>query len=254
MSVTGGRSIEVIGHGGAGAYFPGNSRQSIERALEIGVDRIEFDVQECAGDLVLVHDDQLRLPNGGWRMVRAMTVAELRDLLPGLLTFGEAVELIDRKAPILIDVKSTGYEASVSVKIERHRLERADTMVSSTHVGSLRLLRSQFPLLRLGISTGHMANSVPFKPARTLISGALQRMIPSLLGITVRAIKATDVMIQYRACSPRLVELMHSRNVRVNVWTVDSKRQIERVAAMGVDSITSNRPDLVLETVRRKIG
>ena len=58
------RSVEVIGHGGAGFYFPGNSRQSIERALEIGVDRIEFDVQRSAGDeLVLVHDDRLRLPS-----------------------------------------------------------------------------------------------------------------------------------------------------------------------------------------------
>ncbi|MEA2530584.1 MAG: hypothetical protein QOG89_2228, partial [Thermomicrobiales bacterium] len=31
--------IEVIGHGGAGDFFPGNSRESIEQALKIGVDR-----------------------------------------------------------------------------------------------------------------------------------------------------------------------------------------------------------------------
>ena len=146
-----------------------------------------------------------------------------------------------------MDVKSSGYEASVASAVQRHALGSADTIVSSTYASVLGRLRAEFPDLRTGISTGHLANSVPFKPARTLISGGLQFAIPSVLALVVRAIDATDVMIQYRACSSRLVTLMHRNGIRVNAWTVDHPRQMSRLIALGVDSITSNRPDLVME-------
>jgi glycerophosphoryl diester phosphodiesterase len=244
--------VEVIGHGGAGHYFPGNSRQSLECALGFGVNRIEFDVQLSSdGDLVLVHDDRLRLPTGQKRPVRSLPTSQIRSLLPGLLTFDEAVELIGTRATMLIDVKFTGYHDSVAAAIRRHKLDTADTIASSTHASVLRHLRQEVPDLRTGISTGHMANSFPIKPARALISGALQFAVPSLLALAVRTIDATDVMIQHRACSPRLVRLMHDRGIRVNAWTVDSTRQMSRVIAMGVDSVTSNRPDILLQLIDR---
>ena len=243
-------TIEVIGHGGAGYYFPGNSRQSIECALEIGVDRIEFDVQRSAeGDIVLVHDDHLRLPTGQKRAVRDLPTSQIRSHLPGLLTFDEAVDLIGVRAKLLIDVKSIGYDDSVAAAIRRHNLAEADAIVSSTHAGVLRHLRQEFPKLRTGISTGHMANSFPIKPARAVISGGLQLAVPALLALAVRTIEATDVMVQHRACSPRLIKLMHDKGIRVNTWTVDSPRHMSRMIAMGVDSVTSNRPDLLFQLI-----
>ena len=245
------RYVEVIGHGGAGHFFPGNSRQSIEQALKIGVDRIEFDVQRSAdGELVLVHDDYLRLPGGQKKAVRALPTAAVRELLPGLLTFDEAVELIGDQSAYMIDVKSPGYQREVAAAIRRHRLD-GKSIVSSTYANVLQDLRREFPELRTGISTGHLATSIPMKAARTVVSGALQISIPALLEIAVRRIGATDAMVQYRACSARLVALMHRRGIRVNTWTVDHPKQIRRVIAMGVDGVISNRPDLVKEELGR---
>lgn len=242
------RTIEVIGHGGAGHYFPGNSQPSIEKAIAIGVGRIEFDVQlSGSDDLVLVHDDHLLVSPGTKRPVRHLTTSELRALLPDMLTFDEAVELIGGRARLLIDVKSSGYDAAVARAIKRHGVGGSDTIVSSTYASVLRHLRGEFADLRTGLSTGHLANSLPFKPARTAISGGLQLAVPAVLAVAVRAIGATDVMTQHRACSLRLVRLMHRRQIKVNTWTVDHPRQIERAIRLGVDSITSNRPDLVME-------
>jgi glycerophosphoryl diester phosphodiesterase len=251
LNLHNGDPIEVIGHGGAGYYFPGNSRQSIEKALEIGVARIEFDVQlSGSGELVLVHDDHLRLPTGKKRSVNKLSTAEIRLLLPGLMTFDEAVELIGGRIPFLIDVKASGYAVAVADGIRRHNLGNGATIVSSTYASVLRYLRREFADLRTGISTGHLANSFPIKSARTVISGGFQFAVPSALVVAVRAIGATDVMMQHRVCSSRLVKLMHNKGTRVNVWTVDHPRQIERAITLGVDSITSNRPDLVLDTLR----
>lgn len=240
---------EVIGHGGAGAYFPGNSRPSIERALEIGVDRVEFDVQVSASrDLVLVHDDRLRAGNGKKRLVRNLSTSELREILPGLLTIDEAIELIGDRATLLIDVKASGYQQEVAKAVHRHNLG-SEHAISSTFANVIRDLRRESSGIRLGISTGHMANSVPIKAARTLVSGALQLSVPAALAFTVRTIGATDVMIQYRACSARLVRFMHHRGIKVNAWTVDNPKQIRRMLSMGVDGVISNRPDLIVEAL-----
>ena len=76
-------SVEVVGHGGAGDFFPGNSRQSIEKALDLGVDRIEFDVQRAAGDqIVLVHDDDVKI-GANRRRVRDVSVNDLRQRWTG---------------------------------------------------------------------------------------------------------------------------------------------------------------------------
>jgi glycerophosphoryl diester phosphodiesterase len=56
-------------------------------------------------------------------------------------------------------------------------------------------------------------------------------------------------MVQHRAATRRLVEAIHAAGKRVNVWTVDSERGIERALGLGVDGIISNRPEFVRELV-----
>jgi glycerophosphoryl diester phosphodiesterase len=253
MNRPGGR-IEVIGHGGAGDFFPGNSRPSIEQALKIGVDRIEFDVQRAAdGEIVLVHDEHVRLPDGRRVAVRAATTAQLREALSGLLTFSEAVALIGTSAALLIDVKAPGYEAGLIAEMRRLGIDNS-AAVSCTYVSVLRAVARAFPAIRLGLSTGHISTGVPTKLAKVATSALLRGATPLPLLVAARAVHATDVMVQYRACSPLLVRTMHRHGIRVNAWTVDHPRHIGRMIDLGVDGIISNRPDLVHDQLDGRSG
>jgi glycerophosphoryl diester phosphodiesterase len=246
MTEPGRHRIEVIGHGGAGNFFPGNSRESIEQALKIGVDRIEVDVQRSAdGDLVLVHDDQFVI-QGRKVPVEEIPTARLRQLLSGLLSLDELVELNAANVPLLLDVKLPGYEPDLIAAIRRYRL--ADTAsASSTHGIVLWRLRRAFPEMRLGLSTGHMATGIGVLLGRAVLSRVLRLAIPLPLIAAMRALGATETMIQHRVCTDRLVDLVHKSGRRVNVWTVDRPEQMRRFIAMGVDGIISNRPDLLRE-------
>ena len=42
--------------------------------------------------------------------------------------------------------------------------------------------------------------------------------------------------------------------LEVHAWTVDKPQEARRLAALGVDSITTNRPDLVMEAVKPARG
>lgn len=244
-------ALEIIGHGGAGQFYPGNSRMAIETALHIGVDRIEIDVQRAAdGRLVLVHDERLRNSDGTWTAARALPVEALRERLDGLLAFDEAVDLIGGRSPLLIDVKAPGYERAVADAIARHALT-GSVAVSSTYANVLWTIKRAHPDVRLGISTGHLATGLANKYARRVLAKGLGVVTPPVLALAVSAVGATDVMLQFRICTPAMVARMQRLGIRVNVWTVDHPRQIRRMLDLGVDGIISNRPDLVRELAGR---
>lgn len=240
--------IEVVGHGGAGAFFPGNSREAIEQALKIGVDRIEVDVQRSFdGDLVLVHDEEIWI-RGRKRPVEEIRTVDLRSLFPGFLTFDELMELNRDRAPLLLDIKLPGYERDVIAAIRRYGLTET-TAISSTHALVLSRLRRALPTLRLGLSTGHLAIGIPYRVVRAAAAKVLQVATPIPLVQVAQLCGATDVMIQHRVCTDWLVRSAHRSGHRVYVWTVDRPDQIRRVIAMGVDGVISNRPDLVHEVI-----
>ncbi|MDD3946307.1 MAG: glycerophosphodiester phosphodiesterase family protein [Clostridia bacterium] len=49
-----------------------------------------------------------------------------------------------------------------------------------------------------------------------------------------------DLDIYYRELNKSRIDLLHQNGIKVNCWTVDSKRAAERLAAWGVDFITTN--------------
>ncbi|HEX3302479.1 MAG TPA: glycerophosphodiester phosphodiesterase [Thermomicrobiales bacterium] len=241
-------SVEVVGHGGAGDFYPGNSRPSIEKALELGVDRIEFDVQRAAGDqIVLVHDDDIWI-DGKRHRIHNLAVNEIRRSLDGLLTLDEAIELTRGKCRLLIDIKSPGYETLVADAINSAGI--ADqTIVSTTHARTLLRIRQCAPGVQLGLSTGHISTVMRKNKLISVTSGVLAAVTPLPFITTARLIHAENLMLNYRICSPRFVRAAHRSGLRVYAWTVNNPKPIQRLIAQGVDGVISNRPDLVQEAL-----
>jgi glycerophosphoryl diester phosphodiesterase len=243
--------VEVVGHGGAGDFYPGNSLQSIEKALELGVDRIEVDIQRAAGDqLVLVHDDEITV-DGRKRRIRDMSVEELRAALDGLLTLPEAIELVHRRAGLLVDMKRPGNEALVTQAICAAAIAPT-TLVSSTYAWSLRRVKQQAPQIGTGLSTGHISTVMRQNKLISITSGVLAAVTPLPFITTAKLIHADYLMLNYRICTPRFIRAAHRSNLKVYAWTVNNPKLIRRMIERGVDGIISNRPDLVDEGLARR--
>lgn len=239
-----GPRIEVVGHGGAGAYFPGNSRPAIERALEIGVDRIECDIQRTFdGVLVLGHDESVSI-DGAKLALRGLCLDTLRMGIANLLTLDELVELVGDRSTFLLDMKAPGYELELADAIARHAI--ADrTIVSSTYALGLRRMRVLVPGLSIGLSSGHLANAIPVERVRHWLGAALGWLSPRPLILAARQVGADHLMVHHRVCSPRMVALSHRSGLRVFPWTVDDEDRMDYLIELGVDGVISNRPDVL---------
>lgn len=242
--------LEVIGHGGAGAYFPGNSRPAVEAAIRFGVDRIECDIQRSKdGDLVLVHDDRVPLPSGGTCRVRRLTTAELRAVLPGLLTLDEAAELTATRVPLMLDIKRSSYDDAVIEAIAQHRFDR-ECSLSTTYLSTLVKVGRRFPAMRRGLSTGHLSTRVPGSLSQRAATWGLRAVSPVVIPKVLAMAGATEAMLHYRIVTKKLVDAIHSSGRTVNAWTVDREVDAARLRDLGVSGIISNRPDAMLALLR----
>ncbi|CAN5638577.1 glycerophosphodiester phosphodiesterase [soil metagenome] len=245
--------LEIIGHAGAAGFHPYNSAESIQKAIDLGVDRIEIDLLGTLdGDLLLIHDVSQTVEDRE-QLVEQLTTEQVRTNNPEVLTLANAYELTSGKVPLLIDVK--GKQSTRALIAALRRFDVGDNVsISSTHARVLRELRHAFPHISLGLSRGHALTRIPSRKLKML--GGQTLSLPQI-GQIIALSKwcgATDVMVEHHLCTRLLVRSAHQTGFRVNAWTVDIPSDIERVQKSGVDGIISNRPDRVFAIVRPEIA
>lgn len=244
-----------IGHKGADALIPGNTIGSFERAVEIGVDVIEFDVLwtedghpsiDPAGrsELVVAHD---------WE---AATSAEARG---EKLTFDRALEAFTRppldQVVINLDIKLPGRDDDVVEAVRRHGLlERTtiSTMETSTLKRMAAIKREQ--RIDSGLSLGWTVPKVTkdwlgmpkvIRPALAMGLASVRVRTPGQVRRGLSQLEVDSVWAFFGVVTPRLVETIHEAGKKLHVWTVDDPKRIDSLAALGVDGICSNDPRLL---------
>jgi len=84
----------------------------------------------------------------------------------------------------------------------------------------------------------------------SLLTGGRGVDNPQKLFDLALSINAQGVAVNHEAVTPQLVRAAHLRELRFSAWTVDSEKDVRRVARAGVDAITSDYPDRVRRWLR----
>ncbi len=242
----------LIGHKGAAALEPENTLRSLQRAVDLGCDLVEFDVLDLHdGTLVLAHsDDLVEVSHGAAHgRVRSLTLEGLREVAPELPTLDEALELLGA-APVglHVDLKWHGYESAAAAAIRRHGLVHR-TVVSTFHARSLRELAVlepglargyTYPFDRRGISRRRVL--VPVAAAALV---AIRGTLPRRIGAMLARAQAGAAMLHHSVVSKAAVDGAHAHGAAVLAWTVDDHADLARVLAAGVDGVITNDPTLL---------
>lgn len=98
--------MKIIGHRGAKGLAPENTIASLLKAIEHGVDEVEFDLRVTKDDeVILSHNSELHNASGTGLVVADHTYSELKTHKPDLTTFDEVLDKIGKQVPLLIEVK-----------------------------------------------------------------------------------------------------------------------------------------------------
>ena len=243
-----------VGHRGAAALAPQNTLLAFARALELGVDAIELDVRWTADrKLVVVHDEDLAETTNGRGLVRDHTLVEIETLDAGqgqhIPTLDEVLALVKGRALINVDLKILGYEEQVVRTLEAHGVQN-DVLISSLLPENLRRVHAINPAILTALSYPEDKGGASKKPyLKDVVRVALALMratLPWRIGRMVTAAQAGGAMLHHPLISRGVIDAVHRRSWLIGAWTVDRPEDMIRLRALGVDSITSNRPDLLM--------
>ena len=234
-------SYRRVGHKGADAIVTGNTAESFDAAVEVGVDMVELDVlREQEGRLIIAHDHHDVLAR------RPMDLTDALDLF---------LEPPLDEVEIDCDLKLAGSEAELAGALSgRGLVERA--MVSTMEVESLIKLRKLEPELRLGWTYPKTRRDWTqygwAGPALRAGLSAIRRRFPAILEKKGPELGVDAVWAYHPIITPRLVEAARTVGVELIAWTVDDAERMRELLAIGVDGICSNDPRL-FEVAERQL-
>jgi glycerophosphoryl diester phosphodiesterase len=238
-----------IGHGGASAHAPANSLRSIELAVAMGVDVVEFDVRPCRDGLVLIHDESFAGPDGASRLVADCDLADLPVPSSGdrIAALSEALDLVKGRALLNLDLKAAGCEGPVLDSLREKGMLGA-TLISSLMSASLRQIRAIEPRALTGYSypedKGGASGKPYLKPVVDAAIAAMRASLPYRLPGMIAEAQSNAVMLYHRVLSPASVRAVHALGAKAFVWTVDDTDLLRRMRAMGANGAASNHPEL----------
>jgi glycerophosphoryl diester phosphodiesterase len=216
-----------IGHRGARAYEPENTLRSFKKAVEMGVDAVELDVRKTKDrQLVVIHDADVKKTTDGKGLVSELTLKELKEFSAEkgekIPTLKEALDFLDKKAKILIELKETDVEKQVLAVVREKGLQKNVIIVSFMEetLGKVRKLDKE-------VETGLI-----YVKHKNPIKAALE-------------VEASYLLPLYRFTHTANVKKAHENGLKVIVWTINKPEEVIEYVKKGVDGIASDKPDIL---------
>jgi len=270
------RRIINFAHQGGAHEWPSSTLYAIERAIAAGAGAIELDVHATSDRrLVVCHDETVDRTTDGSGDICAHTLAELveldnahffiegADVSPGrpaaeYLLRGRAPR--DRRLGIAtldevlasfpgvvlnLDIKRTApevepYEDLLVEVLDAHG-RHDDVIVASFNDIALRAFRALSPAVATSAATMETASFY-----RAVVAG---EPLPAL---EVVAFQVPERFGEIELVTSSFVEAAHDAAIAVHVWTINDAPSMERLVALGVDGIITDRPTLLNEVLGRR--
>ena len=219
---------------------------AFRKAVELGVDGMEFDVQITKdGEVVIIHDEKVDRTTDGKGNVRDFTLAELKELdasagfmgvygkneIPTLREYFEYI--IDKSIISNIELKTgiftyPGIEKKVIDLIREFGLEDQIILSSFNHETIMRCAEIAPEIKRGFLSEDWLVNF-----GRYAAENGAQCCHPNC-----------------RCLHEENVKEMHDRGMEINTWTVNEPEDIRHLSALGIDALIGNYPDRMIEILR----
>ena len=216
-------------------HAPENTLLGIRRALELGADGVEIDVQLCAdGVPVLLHDALLERTTSGAGPVGAATIAQLRALDAGageyVPTLAEALAAVDGRALLVVELKtSPGDDAAALSEAVLREIAAADALhwcwLWSFDPAAVAALAERAPH---GARIAHLCLAPDAEIYQRCAELGLQ-----------------GISMHYSACTEEQAAACRAHGLASFVWTANEPAEIERLAGLGLTGIVGDYPERI---------
>ncbi len=203
-----------IGHRGAMGYELENTLESINKAIELGVDGIEIDVFKIkSGEIVVFHDEYVDKLTDGTGKIEDYNLKDLKKLklLNGsrIPLLEDVLDLLDEKYFLNIELKGLNTAKTVECILK----DRKNILISSFNWDELK--------------------------KTTLDKAILIEGNPLLALKVAKEMEAIAINPDYNFLTLEIIDKIHKENLKIYTWVVNDKIKL------NVDGIISDYPDKI---------
>lgn len=233
---------KIYAHRGASGwdtkYAPENTMPAFEKAIKMGADGIELDVQLTKDSVIVIcHDERIDRTSDGIGWIKDYTLKELREFsfskphpeygdikIPTLREFLEFFALTGKGLNIELKtglIYYDGLEEKTAALVDEFGMNDR-VIYSSFNHHSLKLLKRIAPKAHIGLLMRENFVDVP--------------------GYT-NMMQAEAVHPNCEHIDKTYIDNCHANGLKVNTWTIDSLVGLKRFCEYGVDTIITDCPD-----------
>ncbi len=235
----------VWAHRGASGYAPENTLAAFQKAVDLGADGVELDIQLTKDDqIVVIHDETIDRTSDGKGWVKDYTLEELRAFNYNRTKPEYEHADIPTMREVFEHLKPTGLFINIEIKtgvvfyekIEEKILALTKEMgmedrvcYSSFNHYTVTRIHELKPDAEVGFLYADGPIDMPSYGARHGVNA----LHPALYNL------------QYDG----FVKECKEKGLKLNVWTVNERPYMEMCCQYGVDAIITNYPDIAKEVV-----
>jgi len=226
--------------------MPENTKMAFMKALDLGADGIEFDVQLTRdGRAIVFHDDALDRTTNGHGAVAETDFEAIRRLDAGtwfgaafskaeVPTLEETLKVLGGRTTLNIELKAHGRAERLAKHVITAvaRFDVWDSVIfSSFEPSCIEKMRELVPGARLGVlcTQGRLTEALEL----------------------ARRLEAESINPPVSMVDRELVATAHAAGLQVWTWTANSPGEIALLTMLGVDAIFTDFPDRVAAGRRR---
>ncbi|MCW3467670.1 glycerophosphodiester phosphodiesterase [Chitinophaga nivalis] len=228
---------KVIAHRGAWKHHEGsqNSVTSLKDAIKLGCAGSEFDVWLSADEeLVVSHDPEI-----GGKKVEGSTLAELQtvqlkngDRVPTLDEF-ITIGMQQHATRLVLELKPSGTGrgpllATKAVALVKARQAQAWMYYISFDYDICKKIKALDPMAKVAYLNGDKTPEV----------------------LRQDGIWGLDYHQKFFTQQPDLIKVARQQGITTNAWTIDNPAVMDTLLKEGIDFITTNEPEILLEKVK----
>lgn len=246
-----------VAHRGFSYVTPENTMIAFKMAIQSGADYTETDIYKTSdGVLVLLHDPNLKRTTGKDIDVRNITYAELEKLEAGAWKgkhfTGEKIPTLEECLKLF---KGSGCRPALEIKMDNIEQDVVDLLRKMEMIDDVTILdfnnnrlarfREIEPKLETAWNFSRKLDGDPAKFAEALCKELDENAKKS----------GTEILsLNLNVLSPQLIEMLHAKDYVIWGWPGNDVPLMNKLLHWGVDAITTDRPDMLVEVLKNREG
>ena len=237
------QKVIVTAHRGASGHAPENTLASFNKAIQLGADFCELDVQETSdGVLIVIHDKNFKRTSGVDKNIWEASYKDTKQIDVGswygkefagekVSRFDEVIEAVKGKVKLNIELKTNGHQVKLAEKVVELLTQKdflENCIITSFDFALINKVKEINPKIKAGYIFSKLPDFDVFTAKVDLLS-------------------ANSGLVD-----KEFVEKAKKNGKEVHVWTVNEVEEMKKFAALGVTSIITNYPDRLIEVQKAK--